>query len=256
MENKKDKGIATLELLIAFALAVTLLVGATLVSFGGAGGLHVCALAEALDMREALVPVHAGVLSALGMLVAPRSRQLSQTINQPLRECDAQRLESSYAPLIDQGQRELLAEGVVADSLQVVRSVDVRYRGQSYYLNVAWQDVEQTARAFHALHEQRYGHSLDNPLEVVNVRVALFSEADKPMLRPADTSQASTAQTISLYGIDIPAQLWQRERIRKGETLAGPALITETISTTYLAPGWQATQDQFGNLLLTRRGQG
>jgi N-methylhydantoinase A len=227
----------------------------TLVSFGGAGGLHVCALAEALDMREALVPVHAGVLSALGMLVAPRSRQLSQTINQLLQRCDAQSLETLYAPLIEEGQRELLAEGVAPDGLQVVRSVDVRYQGQSYYLNVAWQDVAQTARAFHALHEQRYGHALDNPLEIVNVRVALFSEADKPVLRATDAAQVSSAQTISLYGIDVPAQLWQREHIAVAETLTGPALITETISTTYLAPGWQASKDAYGNLLLTRQVQ-
>lgn len=224
----------------------------TLVSFGGAGGLHVCALAEALDMREALVPVHAGVLSALGMLVAPRSRQLSQTINQLLQQCDAAGLETLFAPLIAQGQHELFAEGVAAGTLQILRSVDVRYQGQSYYLNVPWQGVEQTARAFHDLHEQRYGHALDNPLEIVNVRVALFSEADKPVLLAEQVSQTMATQTVSLHGIDVPAQLWPRECIAEGQALVGPALFTETISTTYLAPGWQAVKDRYGNLLLTR----
>jgi N-methylhydantoinase A len=224
----------------------------TLVSFGGAGGLHVCALAEALEMREALVPVHAGVLSAVGMLVAPRSRQLSQTINQPLQQCDARSLEDLYAPLIAQGQQELAAEGVAADALEIVRSVDVRYQGQSYYLNVAWQGMEQTARAFHALHAQRYGHALDTPLEIVNVRVALFREADKPVLESAAPSLAAAASTITLHGIETPAQLWQRAQLAVEQTIRGPALITETISTTYLAPGWQAVKDQTGNLLLTR----
>jgi N-methylhydantoinase A len=223
----------------------------TLVSFGGAGGLHVCALAEALDMHQAMVPVHAGVLSALGMLVAPRSRQLSQTINQLLQQCDAHTLEALYAPLIAQGQNELQQEGVALEAVQVVRSVDVRYLGQSYYLNVPWHGIEQTARAFHDLHEQRYGHALETPLEIVNVRVALFSEADKPVLSAAQTSQPVFAQTISLHGVDGPVQLCQRERIGVGDTITGPALITETISTTYLATGWQARKDRFGNLLLT-----
>ncbi len=224
----------------------------TLVSFGGAGGLHVCALAEALDIPEAMVPVHAGVLSALGMLVAPRSRQLSQTINQLLQDCNAQTLDALYAPLIAQGQTELMAEGVESDALHIVRSVDVRYQGQSYYLNVAWQGMEQTAHAFHELHEQRYGHALDAPLEFVNVRVALFSEAEKPLLQTAQVSQVMPVQTVSLHGINIPAQLWQRNSISVQEPIQGPALITETISTTYLAPGWQAVKDQSGNLLLTR----
>jgi N-methylhydantoinase A len=224
----------------------------TLVSFGGAGGLHVCALAEALDMREALVPVHAGVLSALGMLVAPRSRQLSQTINQLLQQCNANMLESVYTPLITQGQRALQAEGVDANALQIRRSVDVRYQGQSYYLNVPWQGIDQTARAFHALHAQRYGHALDVPLEVVNIRVALFSEAELPVLISAQTTPVAPAQTILLHGINTPAQLRQRESLAAGEVLRGPALITETISTSYLAPGWQATKDQYGNLLLSR----
>ena len=224
----------------------------TLVSFGGAGGLHVCALAETLEMRAALVPIHAGVLSALGMLVAPRSRQLSQTINQLLQDCDPQMLEDVYAPLIAQGQHELLAEGVAANTLQILRSVDVRYHGQSYYLNVPWQDIAQTARAFHELHEQRYGHALDNPLEIVNVRVALYSEAHKPVLEPAATAPAAVTQTIALYGVATPAELYSRDSLIVGNVIQGPALITETISTTYLAPGWQATTDQYGNLLLTR----
>jgi len=223
-----------------------------LVSFGGAGGLHVCALAEALDIPEAMVPVHAGVLSALGMLVAPRSRQLAQTINQLLHDCDAQTLEALYTPLITQGQQELAAEGVTAAAMQIVRSVDVRYQGQSYYLNVAWQGMEQTARAFHALHKQRYGHALDAPLEVVNVRVGLFSEAEKPVLRSEQTSEPAVGQTVSLHGIEGPAQLHQRKDLAVAEVITGPALITETTSTTYLAPGWQAVQDQNGNLLLTR----
>jgi len=224
----------------------------TLVSFGGAGGLHVCALADALDMHEALVPVHAGVLSALGMLVAPRSRQLSHTINQLMQDCNENMLESLFAPLIKQGQQELQAEGVEAESIAIQRSVDVRYQGQSYFLNVAWQGFGQTSQAFHRLHEQRYGHALDTPLEIVNVRVALLSEAQKPELAAEAATSSASPQSVSLHGITGEVGLWQREQLVVGETVVGPALITETISTTYLAPGWQARKDPYGNLLLRR----
>lgn len=223
----------------------------TLVSFGGAGGLHVCALAEALEMRAAMVPLHAGVLSALGMLVAPRSRQRSLTVNLPLDGIDAAELTQRYAPLIDAAREELLEEGVSADSIQAQRSVDVRYVGQSYYLNVPWEDRQQAAHDFHALHRQRYGHELDAPVEVVNIRVALLSERDKPEL-VAEAVSREPAQTIQLTGVAQAATLIARTALPVGEVLRGPALITETVSTTYLAPGWSARKDGYGNLLLQR----
>jgi len=224
-----------------------------LVSFGGAGGLHVCALADALDMREALVPLHAGVLSALGMLVAPQARQLSKTIRRALHECDARALEDQFLPMIEQGRRELLAEGVAPSALAIQRSVDVRYQGQSYYLNLPWTDIAQTAGDFHALHNQRYGHALDLPLEIVNLRVALSCERDKPVLSSMQETTSAGGQSITLYGIEKPARLWQREQLAVEQLIEGPALITETISTTYLAPDWQARKDRYGNLVLTRK---
>lgn len=226
----------------------------TLVSFGGAGGLHVCALAEALEMREALVPLHAGVLSALGMLVAPRARQLSQTLTRLLQDCDVATLDAAFVPLIRQGEQELLAEGAARESLQLRRSLDLRYQGQSSYLNVPWQDMTATAQAFHDLHMQRYGHALQSPIEVVNVRVALFSEVDKPVLTSVSTGNATTGDQVKLFGFDTPVLLRARDSLQLAERIDGPALITETISTTYLAPGWQAVRDEVGNLLLTRYG--
>ena len=90
----------------------------TLLAFGGAGGLHVCALADALAMRRVLVPMHAGVLSALGMLAAPRGRQLSHTLCLPLLQQDDARLRTRLVALADQGRAELLAEGIKAESVQ------------------------------------------------------------------------------------------------------------------------------------------
>mgnify|MGYP002621904128 CR=1 FL=1 len=228
----------------------------TLMSFGGAGGLHVCALADSLAIPRAIVPVYAGVLSALGMLVAPRSRQFSQTIGQLLDDCDHKALQDSFAPLVEQGQAALLAEGVAPEDIQIDYTLDLRYQGQSYYLNVPWHDIEQSRVAFHQLHEQRYGHQLDVPVEVVNVRVGLYSQSRVPTLvqfeAMREEQQASSPQTVSLTGISQPVPVLARDDLIHGDIVEGPALITETVSTTYLAPDWSATCDEFGNLRLEK----
>ncbi|MFO7603884.1 MAG: hydantoinase/oxoprolinase family protein, partial [Gammaproteobacteria bacterium] len=101
----------------------------TLTSFGGAGGLHVCALAEALGMTAAMVPVYAGVLSAFGMLVAPRSRQLSHGLIGPLADTPTERIEAALAALAQQGREALQAEGVSAGDINTEASLDLRYQG-------------------------------------------------------------------------------------------------------------------------------
>ncbi|MDR9436637.1 MAG: hydantoinase/oxoprolinase family protein [Thiohalophilus sp.] len=225
-----------------------------LVSFGGAGGLHVCALAETLGMSRAIVPVYAGVLSALGMLVAPRARQLSQTLGQLLDALDDQAIADQMQPLIEAGLAAMQEEGVARDEIAILPSLDLRYQGQSYYLNVPWQDRRQARADFHHLHEQRYGHRLDLPVEVVNLRVGLQRPSQALTLQAVKaTEDAGPSETINLPEVDQPVPVYAREALPVGQTLQGPALITETVSTTYLAPHWQAEVHATGCLLLSRR---
>jgi len=227
--------------------------GYTLVSFGGAGGLHVCALADALGLRQALVPVHAGVLSALGMLAARPGRQLVHAHPGLLREMDDRQLQGVLASLAERGVLELQAEGLAADAISRAYSLDLRYQGQSYTLNVPLREVEQAERDFHQLHEASYGHRMAAPVELVNLRVSLngpesgLSLACEPELQPA----AST-DWLRLSGIEQPVARYERDRLAPGQRLSGPALITEMASTTWLAPGWEATLDGNANLLLVR----
>ncbi len=227
--------------------------GLTLVSFGGAGGLHVCALAEALGMQQALVPVHAGVLSALGMLVAPRERRLSQTRISLLADMDEQELRAEFEGLIQQGQTALIDEGVAINTIEIQRSLDLRYRGQSYTLNIPWQDRAASKQAFHQQHETRYGHRLALAVELVNIRVALQSPAaELPLERPG-AAQPGKAQTkIQMAGLAVPVPVYTRLSLATGQRLTGPLLITETVSTTYVAPGWVCEIDVFGNLIVGR----
>ncbi|NOX08901.1 MAG: hydantoinase/oxoprolinase family protein [Gammaproteobacteria bacterium] len=217
-----------------------------LTSFGGAGGLHVCALAELVGVHQALVPVNAGVLSAFGMLVAPRGRQLSHTLTGMLDDFDGNQLEQEFQRMIDRGCDELVAEGVARADIHSSCSLDLRYRGQSSSLNLPWEDIVEAQVAFHARHEARFGHRLTTGVELVNLRVVLrASETDVDFnyqQPPIDASIHSERKMMSVYpraGL-IPAQL-----------VSGPALITEQVATTYIAAGWQARVGDKGHLLLT-----
>ncbi|HEB57821.1 MAG TPA: hydantoinase/oxoprolinase family protein [Gammaproteobacteria bacterium] len=223
----------------------------TLVSFGGAGGLHVCALAEALGMRQAMVPTRAGVLSALGMLAAPRARHLSRTHLGVLAEMNAETITTLMDALAAEGRRALVAEGLAAEHIDVQRTVDLRYQGQSSVLNVPWRDGPQAAAAFHDAHRARYGHALSAPVELVNVRVVCRGpEGRLPLVLPAVNGAALAPERVRVHGLVAPVPRYARDVLVAGQEITGPALITETVSTTWLAPGWRARVHASGSLLL------
>jgi len=225
----------------------------TLMPFGGAGGLHVCALADLLGMDQALIPIQGGVLSAFGMLVARHSRELSQTIAHPLEEIDVETLEQQFRQLEKKALAALADEGVEADHVTLTRSLDLRYQGQAYSLNVPWRNVITSSEQFRQLHEQRYGHQLKQAVELVNLRLKAQGPAPEINIPQLATQAATTTpREVTLYGIDEAVKIVNREELRPGQQLRGPALITETVATSFIDSGWQVEVDDYGNLLLTR----
>lgn len=226
--------------------------GMTLTCFGGAGGLHVCALAEALGMRQAMVPVHGGVLSALGMLCAPRGRQLSHTLQGLLREFSAVELEQGWEELRGQGVHSLQLEGLLEEEIQAFPSMDLRYRGQSHALNLPWQG-RLDEEAFHLAHQQRYGHRLELPVELVTLRLGL--RGPTPQLPIAHARQGQLAEEprhVAIHAFPEGVPVWRREDLVVAQHIEGPALITEQVSTSWIAPGWACVVDPHGNLVLQR----
>ena len=225
----------------------------SLVSFGGAGGLHVCALADALTMKKAIVPRYAGVLSALGMLVAPRARQLSQTFTHLLKTLSHEDIAQRFNELFAQGINALKEEGVLEKDIVAEYSLDCRYLGQSYFLNVKWENIEQATNDFQQLHEKRYGHQLELDVELVNIRLALKSKTEViqlPLLKKEKNSEDKSY--AKLTGIEKSVAILNRDNLLYGEKIIGPALITETVSTTYLAPSWECEVDKSGCLILRK----
>lgn len=245
----------------------------TLCSFGGAGGLHVCALAEALGMHRALVPARAGVLSALGMLVSQPGRLLTRTWLGPLAGRSDAAVAAALAALAAAGMQALAAEGHALDrsvpdqgaaaapapggrsGVWREDSVDLRYRGQAYTLNLRWQGRECTAAAFHRLHAARYGHRLELPVELVNLRVRLTLPGLAPDLAAAaerdhDSAQVPALAPAQVSGQARPVPVLRRAQVARAGGLKGPAVILDPVATTWLAPGWEASRDAAGNLHL------
>ena len=221
----------------------------TLVSFGGAGPLHACAMAHSLRIPQVMVPRMPGALSALGILMADTVRDYSRTVM--LRSTGGELL-AHLAELEERGKRELAAEGMVGKSS---RSVDIRYVGQGYELNIP--ESSQLLQDFHATHQRRYGYSnADKPIEVVNVRVRL-TVGNPPIELPSSSSRNGDGSQAVLKHRDIyfdgawrDSKVYDRERLLSGDRFAGPALITEYSSTTVLPPGCIASVDAYGNMII------
>ncbi len=224
----------------------------TLVCFGGAGGLHVCDLARSLGMGRALVPIHAGVLSALGMLVAPPGRQLSRTVQGLLEAFSDAEIDAHLQALAGHGAAELAREGITAYTRR--DSLDLRYEGQSATLNVPWEGRARALEAFHGLHRARFGHALDMPVELVNVRVGLSARQAPPELPPQrQEGPMRPRERVAVHGCERPVPVYARAALAPGRALAGPVLITEPVSTTWVDAGWVVRADPLGNLTLERR---
>ena len=212
----------------------------TLVAFGGAGGLHACELAELLGIRRAMIPVHAGVLSALGMAASAPGREATQAYLKPLDELHADDVETALDELERRLSDELKEAG--ADIADSSRQVDLRYLGQSFTLTLPWPGaVDTTLEAFHAAHARRFGHELDSPVELVNLRVRIRGAAPEIRLAHPDSGTGR-----------IPEGPWvDYEQLPVGAELAGPRTIMADTGAAWIAPGWVAQKDDRGNLLLS-----
>ncbi|HUP00832.1 MAG TPA: hydantoinase/oxoprolinase family protein [Gemmatimonadota bacterium] len=224
----------------------------TLVSFGGAGGLHACALAEALGMTRVLVPRDPGVLSAWGAVACDVVRDYSRTV---LRRGSGRPGPSDFLAVYDElhrlAEREMMEEGFVQGGVVATRVADLRYVSQSYELSVPFDDDrEALAGAFHAAHERRYGHcDPGEPVEIVTLRLRVAGPVERPEPEPVRGTADAAGATLARSG---DHRIVDREALRAGARLEGPALLVEPYATTHLAAGWRARVDAWGHLHLER----
>lgn len=228
----------------------------TLVSFGGAGGMHAVELAAALGIPRVLVPKDAGVFSAYGMALADVTRDLSRTILTDAVEVSTETLEERFSELISTGCAELAREGIPPEALTSERWLDMRYRGQSYELTVPL--TRDPVQAFHEAHTARFGYAKEGSrVEIVNVRARLIATTKRPDPRPStetvsDPKPAEIGRCSLIYdGTSYDAPAYDRSLLAAGASPSGPCLIVESTSTTFLPPGSSARIDGFANLLIS-----
>jgi N-methylhydantoinase A len=221
----------------------------TLISFGGAGPLHACALARALKIPKVLVPNMPGALSAYGILVSDVIRDYSRTL---MLKPEDRSIRNHFEALEEQGRRDMEKEGLRAIA---IRSLDLRYAGQGYELAVPWS--EDFVREFHRTHEQRYGYADEQrQIEVVNARVRMISATtpiyfEQRELRSGDAGQAIVkGKPIYFGGEWLMGTVYNRDLLRPGDRLNGPAIVVEYSATTFLPPDCSASVDAYSNLVI------
>jgi N-methylhydantoinase A len=232
--------------------------GLTLVAFGGAGPLHAPTLAADLGVPRVLVPRAAGVLSALGLLAGDIVYDRSTSMVRPWGEIETDDLESALRERRERGDERLDVAGVPEARRSFERYAALRYRGQSYSLDVSLDGLDrgEIAERFHARHRERYGYAdPEEPLELVTLRVRARGRVDPPELAgPAASGSLADARretrTVGFEDGDHETPVYGRADVPAGAAFDGPALIAGSESTAVVPPGDTGRVDEDGNLLV------
>ncbi len=228
-----------------------------LTTFGGAGGQHACAVADALGIQRVLVPPMAGVLSALGIGLADTTVMREQAVEIRLETTALPRLAGVADALERTARAELLDEGIGAERIRAVRRVHLRYQGTDTAIPVELAELDAMTAAFEDRHRGTYSFLLDRPLIAEAVSVEATGLTDQPDLSHLGDQSADgphTTESVRVYstGRWRHAPLRQRERMRPGDTVTGPAIIAEANATTVVDDGWRARLTATGHLLAER----
>ena len=235
-----------------------------LMGFGGAGPLHVNAVARLMGSWPAISPVSPGVLCALGDATTRMRTETARSFSRLASATDAAELSALLDEMAAQTRAELAADGVPEASIVSEFEVDVRYAGQAFEVPLAIDQMALrdgglaaiTAR-FDEEHRRLFTFNMDTPHEIVNLRAVALGEApDLPATElPAGDGSPAAAKIrdhlLWMDGREQPATIYDRARLRQGDRIPGPAIVTEMDSTTLIESGCVATVDRVGNILIT-----
>ncbi|HVP39874.1 MAG TPA: hydantoinase/oxoprolinase family protein [Candidatus Saccharimonadales bacterium] len=216
----------------------------TLVSFGGAGGLHAARLAQRLGVRRVLAPLDAAAFSAWGLLVAAPRAEHSAPVLRGLEELSPADLARRYAAL-ERPVRAALRQERAAAGVRLVRRADLRYAGQSFELSVPYS--AHLARAFHAAHRRAYGVSdPGRPIEVISLRVRAEARAPRALFPGFEQQPFLSRFRRGTRYFGRPVAVVPAGELAPREVLRGPAFVTCYASTLLVPPGWRARRAAAG----------
>jgi N-methylhydantoinase A len=240
----------------------------TLIAFGGAGPLHAVAIAREIGIPHVAVPRYPGTFSALGMLLAGWRQDFVQTFVAPLESVDDADVTRLFEQLAEPGYRQLRKDGLGSAQVELVRSIDLRYRGQDHALPVPMTGTALDAQArallrkeFDALHERHYAHaSPGEPVEIVNLRLSMRAVRDRSLVsellaapyRATAEKRGEGSRPVVFGNAEKPlaSRIVWRPSLEAGDVIAGPAIVEEENSTTLLHPGDVARVNEVGVLMI------
>ena len=232
----------------------------SMLAYGGAGPMFVPLVARELGVKEVVVPQAPSVFSAWGILMADVVYDFSQTMIAVLDDVDVETLEAAFEDLEAEGGETLADEGIGEDRRRLERTIEMRYLGQEHTVEVdadGVADLDELADRFEAQHETRYGHTMNDPVQVVHLRVRAIGENDKPTLDPqqprdgpleaAGSREAYCFAAGEFHEFDV----YERGDLAPGDELDGPAVVTEPTTSLVFHSDQSATVDDYGHIVVT-----
>ncbi|MEA2090639.1 MAG: hydantoinase/oxoprolinase family protein, partial [Thermoproteota archaeon] len=239
----------------------------TLTSFGGAGPMHACALAEELHISKIVVPPNPGLFSAYGLLTTNFTCNFVQAVMKTAEKIEYSDLEKTFNMLHGRGVKTLVSQGVKPENMKFSRQLDMRYFGQGYELTVpaptllTERSFQQVLKSFHRKHEAIYGYAREGvTVEVVNARLTAVGLVKRPKLKKQEPYKKklleealSTMRNVFFEKYDgfEETPVYIREKLKCGNFISGPAVVEQYDATTVVYPDWEAEVDGFGNIVLT-----
>jgi N-methylhydantoinase A len=232
-----------------------------LFAYGGAGPLHAAFVADELGCPRVVVPPMPGNFSAFGLLVADVRHDYARTRVVSTAELPVEELRTILAELREEGRRRLAAESFAPDAMQFEARLDMRYVGQAFELPVPVterpQSMAEVDAAFLDIYRKRYAYAVQGPAEIVTFRLTAYGRVAKPTLARTGTAGSlegarNGERAVAFEGRFVPTPIYDRLALPIDTITEGPAIIEEAGSSTIVPPGFRASVDDVGNLVLLR----
>jgi N-methylhydantoinase A len=238
----------------------------SILGFGGAGAFVAAEVARELAIPTTIIPPGPATFSAFGMLMADVVNDFGQTAIMPLDGASIDAANEIFARLAEQGAEALVADGFPERDWRLLPSAEMRYPGQEHTVNVPFAthelsagDMAKILEQFSAVHHQQYGHSMDDPVEIVTLRlrtVGVLPRPEIPKIAAGEgTADGARVGSRSVYRAEetghVDYAVYDRGKLRASDSIEGPAIIEEPSSTTVIHAGDVLTVGEHGELVIT-----
>jgi N-methylhydantoinase A len=239
-----------------------------IMAYGGAGGLFATSIARDMGISRVIIPTSPGVFSAWGMLTTNLVNSYAQTHFRSMDTLNIRELEKIYQDMENSGLEMLREENIPENAVEFIRSLDMCYEGQGHYVELPLPNVRlgedvklEITNAFHRFHEIKYGHQLDAPPRVTNVRLKAIGKIKDIQISEVEQgkevppSALKPKRKVYLGGDFVECQIYDRYKLLYGNVIDGPAIVEEPLHTTVVMPEQTLNVDKFGNLIISTGGK-